>query len=109
MCIMCTSGVPPRVPYRCCSFTVVRRLPILPCQAVLTISRTWCAGPGSFLEVTKVLPLLTTVSADHPSFHVVAPSLPGYAWSEGVLEKGFHAKHYAEVCAFCPAIFSLLR
>ncbi|KAH8981703.1 Alpha/Beta hydrolase protein [Lactarius akahatsu] len=53
--------------------------------------------PGSFLEVTKVLPLLTSVSADHPSFHVVAPSLPGYAWSEGVLEKGFHGKHYAEL------------
>ncbi|KAH9163038.1 alpha/beta-hydrolase [Lactarius sanguifluus] len=53
--------------------------------------------PGSFLEVTKVLPLLTAVSADHPSFHVVAPSLPGYAWSEAVLEKGFHAKHYAEL------------
>ncbi|KAH8981705.1 Alpha/Beta hydrolase protein [Lactarius akahatsu] len=51
--------------------------------------------PGSFLEVTRVLPLLTSVSADHPSFHVVAPSLPGYAWSEGVLEKGFNAKHYA--------------
>ena len=40
---------------------------------------------------------MTAVSADHPSFHVVAPSLPGYAWSEGVLEKGFHAEHYAEV------------
>ncbi|KAH9024532.1 Alpha/Beta hydrolase protein [Lactarius hengduanensis] len=53
--------------------------------------------PGCFLEVTKVLPLLTAISADHPSFHVVAPSLPGYAWSEGVLEKGFHAKHYAEL------------
>ncbi|KAH9018204.1 Alpha/Beta hydrolase protein [Lactarius deliciosus] len=53
--------------------------------------------PGCFLEVTKVLPLLTAVSADHPSFHVVAPSLPGYAWSEAVLEKGFRAKHYAEL------------
>ncbi|KAH8981702.1 alpha/beta-hydrolase [Lactarius akahatsu] len=53
--------------------------------------------PGSFLEVTKILPLLTAVSADHPSFHVVAPSLPGFAWSEGVLEKGFHAEHYAEL------------
>ncbi|KAH9017881.1 Alpha/Beta hydrolase protein [Lactarius hengduanensis] len=53
--------------------------------------------PGSFLEVTKVLPLLTAVSADHPSFHVVAPSLPGYAWSEAVLKKGFNAKHYAEL------------
>ncbi|KAH9037746.1 alpha/beta-hydrolase [Lactarius hengduanensis] len=53
--------------------------------------------PGSFLEATKILPLLTAVSADHPSFHVVAPSLPGFAWSEGVLEKGFHAEHYAEL------------
>ncbi|KAF8257161.1 Alpha/Beta hydrolase protein [Lactarius quietus] len=53
--------------------------------------------PGSFLEVTKVLPLLTVGSADHPAFHVVAPSLPGYAWSEGVLEKGFVAEHYAEL------------
>ena len=44
-----------------------------------------------------MLPLLTAGSADHPSFHVVAPSLPGYAWSEGVLEKGFQAKNYAEV------------
>ncbi|KAH9169963.1 alpha beta-hydrolase [Lactarius sanguifluus] len=53
--------------------------------------------PGSFFEVTKVLPLLTAVSADHPSFHVVAPNLPGYAWSEAVLKKGFNAKHYAEL------------
>ncbi|KAF8265859.1 epoxide hydrolase [Lactarius quietus] len=53
--------------------------------------------PGSFLEVTKVLPLLTTGSADHPAFHVVAPSLPGYGWSEGVQEKGFVAEHYAEL------------
>ncbi|KAI9450496.1 alpha/beta-hydrolase [Russula earlei] len=53
--------------------------------------------PGSFLEVTKVLPLLTAASSDHPSFHVVAPSLPGYAWSEGVRKKGFRAKHYAEL------------
>lgn len=53
--------------------------------------------PGCFLEVTKLLPLLTAVSDDHPSFHVVAPSLPGFAWSEGVLEKGFHADHYAEL------------
>ncbi|KAH8982019.1 Alpha/Beta hydrolase protein [Lactarius akahatsu] len=53
--------------------------------------------PGCFLEVTKVLPLLKAVSADHPSFHVIAPSLPGYAWSEAVLKKGFNAKHYAEL------------
>ena len=44
-----------------------------------------------------MLPLLTAGSADHPSFHVVAPSLSGYAWSEGVSGKGFQGKHYAEV------------
>ena len=67
------------------------------CPAFVQVVRAWCVGPGSFLEATKILPLLTAVSADHPSFHVVAPSLPGYAWSEGVLKKGFHAMHYAEV------------
>ncbi|KAH8990648.1 alpha/beta-hydrolase [Lactarius hatsudake] len=33
----------------------------------------------------------------HPSFHVVAPSLPVFAWSEGVLENGFRAEHYTEL------------
>ncbi|KAH9035715.1 hypothetical protein EDB85DRAFT_1942566, partial [Lactarius pseudohatsudake] len=46
--------------------------------------------PGSFVEVTKVLPLLTTVSADRPS-------LPGFALTEGMPEKSFHAEHYAEL------------
>ncbi|KAH9169988.1 alpha/beta-hydrolase [Lactarius sanguifluus] len=57
-------------------------------------------NPGSFLEVTKILPLLTAVSADHPSSHVVAPkqkSLPGFMWLDGVLEKGFHADHFTEL------------
>ncbi|KAH9035722.1 alpha beta-hydrolase [Lactarius pseudohatsudake] len=44
-----------------------------------------------------VLPLLTAVSADRPSFHVVTPSLPGFALSGGMLENGFHAEHYAEL------------
>ena len=46
-----------------------------------------------------MLPLLKEASPDHPSFHVVAPSLPGYAWSEGARKKGFRAEHYAEVYA----------
>ena len=93
MCIMCISGVPPRVLSHCCSFMAVRSFVV-----VFLSGLTYGAvGPGSFLEVTKVLPFLTAVSDDHPSFHVVAPSLPGYAWSEAVLEKGFHAEHYAEV------------
>ncbi|KAH8990651.1 Alpha/Beta hydrolase protein [Lactarius hatsudake] len=53
--------------------------------------------PGSFVEATKIPPLVTPVSADCPSFHIVAPSLPGFPWSEGVLEKGFHAEHYAKL------------
>ncbi|KAI0259500.1 alpha beta-hydrolase [Gloeopeniophorella convolvens] len=53
--------------------------------------------PGSFIEVSKILPLLTADEPGHPSFHVVAPSLPGYAWSEGVLKPGFEGKHYAEL------------
>ena len=55
-------------------------------------------GPGSFLEVRKILPLLTATSPEHPSFNVVAMSLPGYAFSEGPKEKGFGMAQYAEVC-----------
>ncbi|KAI0048900.1 alpha/beta-hydrolase [Auriscalpium vulgare] len=53
--------------------------------------------PGSFLEVRKILPLLIASSADHPSFHVVAPSLPNFGFSDGPKKKGFQGKHYAEV------------
>ncbi|CCM06913.1 uncharacterized protein FIBRA_09225 [Fibroporia radiculosa] len=53
--------------------------------------------PGNFLEVTKLLPLLTAASPDHPSFHVVALSLPGYGFSEAPKKKGFAALQYAEV------------
>ncbi|KAI0060465.1 alpha/beta-hydrolase [Artomyces pyxidatus] len=53
--------------------------------------------PGSIMEVQKILPLLTASSPDFPSFHVVAPSLPGFGFSEGPHKKGFHGKHYVEV------------
>jgi hypothetical protein len=46
-----------------------------------------------------MLPLLAAASPNHPSFHVVAPSLPGFAWSEGARKKGFCPEHYAEVRA----------
>ena len=67
-------------------------------------------GSGSSLEVTKVLPLLIAALADHPSFHVVAPSLPGYAWSEGVQRKGFMQlpERYAEVCVIQFSMYYLL-
>ncbi|OAX44299.1 alpha/beta-hydrolase [Rhizopogon vinicolor AM-OR11-026] len=58
----------------------------------------FCHGwPGSFLEVRKILPLLTDSSPEHPSFHVVAISLPGYGFSEAPHKQGFAAKQYAEV------------
>ena len=47
--------------------------------------------------MTKILPLLTAASADHPSFHVVAISLPGYAFSSAPKKKGFDVNKYAEI------------
>ncbi|KAI0752574.1 epoxide hydrolase [Daedaleopsis nitida] len=54
--------------------------------------------PGHFLEVRKLLPLLTTGSSpEHPSFHVVALSLPGFGFSEAPRKPGFRGPQYAEV------------
>ncbi|KAK6992540.1 Alpha/Beta hydrolase protein [Favolaschia claudopus] len=53
--------------------------------------------PGSFIEARKILPLLTTKSANHPSFHVVTFSLPGYGFSEAASKPGFGIEQYAEV------------
>lgn len=64
----------------------------------------FCHGwPGSFLEVVKILPLLTRPPAagDHrgqPSFHVVAPSLPNFGFSGRVTKAGFGPPQHAEVC-----------
>lgn len=58
----------------------------------------FCHGwPGSYLEVTKML-LSLTQSVKGVSFHVVAPSLPNFGWSEGVKKKGFGLAQYAECC-----------
>ncbi|KAI0075138.1 alpha/beta-hydrolase [Panus rudis PR-1116 ss-1] len=53
--------------------------------------------PGHFLEVEKLLPILTSAVPEQPSFHVVALSLPGFGFSEAPKKKGFSAKHYAEI------------
>ncbi|KAG5635450.1 hypothetical protein H0H81_011227 [Sphagnurus paluster] len=53
--------------------------------------------PGSFIEVRKILPLLVEASPEHPSFHVVAFSLPGYGFSAAPTKKGFGATQYAEL------------
>lgn len=55
------------------------------------------AGPGSFPEVTKILPLLTDLeNDDEPSFHVVAPSLPNFGFSDAPTKPGFGIAQYAE-------------
>lgn len=41
-------------------------------------------GPGSFLEATKLIPLLTESNGNGPVFDVVAPSLPNFGFSQGV-------------------------
>ena len=53
--------------------------------------------PGSYIEVTKLLAALRQ-STNGVSFHVVAPSLPNYGWSEGTKQKGFGLKEYATTC-----------
>lgn len=65
-----------------------------------SIPLLFCHGwPGSFLEVIKILPLLTNPSgSDHPSFHVVAPSLPNFGFSGRVNKPGFSPLQYSEVC-----------
>ncbi|KAH9846432.1 alpha/beta-hydrolase [Lenzites betulinus] len=60
----------------------------------LLFSHGW---PGDFLEARKMLPLLTEKSPDHPSFHVVALSLPGFGFSEAPKKPGFAGRQYAEV------------
>ncbi|KAL8920140.1 MAG: hypothetical protein Q9172_004622 [Xanthocarpia lactea] len=54
--------------------------------------------PGSFLEVTKILPLLSDVKEGEPAFHIVAPSLPNFGFSQGVKKRGFSWPQYAEAC-----------
>lgn len=41
-------------------------------------------GPGSFLEATRLIPLLTKGDSDQPAFHLIAPSLPNFGFSQGV-------------------------
>ncbi|KAK5800151.1 hypothetical protein VI817_002363 [Penicillium citrinum] len=56
----------------------------------------YIVGPGSFIEVTKLLPLLKDGDG-HPAFHIVAPSLPNFGFSSGVTKRGFGLAQYAEV------------
>lgn len=51
--------------------------------------------PGSFIEVTKMLPLLGGYGGN-PAFDIVAPSLPNFGFSGKVLKGGFGLEQYAE-------------
>ncbi|KAK8079310.1 alpha/beta-hydrolase [Apiospora phragmitis] len=57
--------------------------------------------PGSIYEGTKLIDPLTQSSTstgnNHPSFHVIVPSLPNYGFSGGVSKRGFSIDQYAEV------------
>ena len=54
--------------------------------------------PGSFIEVTKILPELVKGGKDFPAFHVVAPSLIDFGFSAAAMKKGFNCDHHAETC-----------
>jgi pimeloyl-ACP methyl ester carboxylesterase len=54
--------------------------------------------PGSFIEVTKILPQLVNGPSDFPSYHLVAPSLVDYGFSSGCPKKGFSIDQHAEYC-----------
>ncbi|PYH92495.1 alpha/beta-hydrolase [Aspergillus ellipticus CBS 707.79] len=52
--------------------------------------------PGSFIEVTKTLPLLVNCGDSTPSFHVVAPSLIDFGFSSASGKKSFRFEQHAE-------------
>ncbi|MCJ1389521.1 hypothetical protein MMC18_002378 [Xylographa bjoerkii] len=54
--------------------------------------------PGSFIEVTKVLPHLIQGGKDFPAFHVVAPSLIDFGFSSASKKKSFNVDQHAEAC-----------
>lgn len=60
----------------------------------------FCHGwPGSFVEVTKLLPLLEAGETEgKPAFHIVAPSLPNFGFSQRITKPGFALSQYAETC-----------
>ncbi|KAI9685789.1 MAG: hypothetical protein M1820_010745 [Bogoriella megaspora] len=53
--------------------------------------------PGSFIEVGNIIAGLTSpADLSVPAFHIVAPSLPGYAFSPAPTKTGFGARAAAE-------------
>lgn len=71
-----------------------------PAPLPLVITHGW---PGSFIEMTKVIPLLTDPAAHGGSaadaFDVVVPSLPGYGFSDHPRARGMNANAIAALWA----------
>lgn len=44
--------------------------------------------PGSVREFYEIIPMLTSPSKDNIAFEVIAPSLPGFGFSDGAAKKG---------------------
>ncbi len=60
----------------------------------LLVTHGW---PGSVAEFSKIIEPLTAAGPD--AFHVVAPSLPGYAFSGPTRERGWDTRRVAEAFA----------
>ncbi|KAI0141734.1 alpha/beta-hydrolase [Xylariaceae sp. FL1272] len=55
--------------------------------------------PGSFYEMTRILPMLKESEQNGgPAFHVVVPSLPNFGFSSRIDRPGFGLRQYAETC-----------
>ncbi|GJE91834.1 epoxide hydrolase [Phanerochaete sordida] len=55
--------------------------------------------PGHFCEVRRILPMLVDPKGDgEVAFDVVAPSLPGFGYSNAPEKSGFALRQYAEFC-----------
>ncbi|XP_043251770.1 juvenile hormone epoxide hydrolase 1-like [Colletes gigas] len=54
--------------------------------------------PGSIVEFQKIIPMLTKPSANHDFvFELIAPSLPGYGFSEGAVRPGMGSAQIAVI------------
>jgi pimeloyl-ACP methyl ester carboxylesterase len=69
-----------------------------PSPVPLILTHGW---PGSFLEMLRIIPLLTDPAAHGhdpaDSFHVVVPSLPGFGYSGRPAQLGMNAFRVAEI------------
>ena len=69
-----------------------------PCALPLVLTHGW---PGSFIEVERILPLLTQPEAHGGSaadtFHVVVPSLPGFGFSPAPRAAGVSSREIAQM------------